>query len=85
MAPLGFSAVYLEWTLSTELSLPGPWQAAQDSAGSVVPGKNAVLRKACAAASRVSWQPRQAAVPGPIGLKNSRGATVATVPTGGGS
>src|SRR5581483_1139296 len=59
---------YWACTLSTAQSLPAPWHVAHASAGVVGwPGNVAVLRNACAAASRLSWQPRHAAVAGPCG------------------
>src|ERR1035441_1609740 len=50
------------WTTSTAYVAPVEWQVAQASAGAVEPGKYAVLIRACAATSRLSWQPVHAAV-----------------------
>ncbi len=49
-----------------------PWQEAQASP------KGEVIVKAWAAVDSVSWQLRQAAPMGSMGLKNSRGAGVAS-------
>jgi hypothetical protein len=67
--PTPWNCVYRAWTLATSNSAPVPWHVAQASAGVVLPGNVAVFRNACAAASRLSWHPRQDAVPGPCGEK----------------
>src|ERR1017187_1697456 len=67
------------WTTSTAYVAPVEWQVAQASAGAVEPGKYAVLIRACAATSRLSWQPVHAAVAGPCGEKKSRCVTTLSV------
>src|ERR1017187_3918127 len=61
------------WTTSTAYVVPAPWQVPQASAGTFGAfGKYAVLMSACAATSRLSWQPVQADVAEPRGEKKSR-------------